>query len=112
MGVAQSSLRAQGDLRRVLRDWDVLDVHVVLKKYRHMTLRYCVTMEQLGFVLGRALPDPFVSLCFRVFAPAKVRASPAVPVVDMMEIFVCLILLCQATMAQRVACTSTAPYRS
>ncbi|EQC27288.1 hypothetical protein SDRG_14909 [Saprolegnia diclina VS20] len=103
MGSAPSSLRAQGDLRRVLRDWDVLDVHVVLKKYRHMTLRYCVTMEQLGFVLGRALPDPFVSLCFRVFAPAKVRASPAVPVVDMMEVFVCLILLCQATMAQRVA---------
>ncbi|OQR88132.1 hypothetical protein ACHHYP_07521 [Achlya hypogyna] len=103
MGTAPSSLRVHSALRRGFRDWDVLDVHVVKKKYHAMTLRYCVTLQQLAHVLGRLLPDPLVSLCFDTFAPAKIRATPAVAVVDMMEVLVCLVLVCQATLPQRVA---------
>ncbi|OQR85737.1 hypothetical protein THRCLA_10638, partial [Thraustotheca clavata] len=103
MGAELSSLRIHGGLRQVFRHWDVRDVYVVRKKYQLLTLRYCVTMQQLAQVLGRQLPDPLVTLCFNVFAPTRVRAMPIVPVIDMMEVFVCLILLCQATMSQRVA---------
>ncbi|RHY38880.1 hypothetical protein DYB38_008856, partial [Aphanomyces astaci] len=93
MGPAPSSLRAHGEFRKYIRQWNILDVMVARMKYKLLTLRYCINMEQLSRILGRQLPDPLVALIFKVFAPKSIRVSPAVPVVDALEVFVGLILV-------------------
>ncbi|ETV79306.1 hypothetical protein, variant 1 [Aphanomyces astaci] len=103
MGPAPSSLRVHGEFRKYIRQWNILDVMVARMKYKLLTLRYCINMEQLSRILGRQLPDPLVALIFKVFAPKSIRVSPAVPVVDALEVFVGLILVCQATLPQRIA---------
>ncbi|KAF0775643.1 hypothetical protein AaE_000660 [Aphanomyces astaci] len=103
MGPAPSSLRVHGEFRKYIRQWNILDVMVARMNYKLLTLRYCINMEQLSRILGRQLPDPLVALIFKVFAPKSIRVSPAVPVVDALEVFVGLILVCQATLPQRIA---------
>ncbi|RHY09361.1 hypothetical protein DYB25_003248 [Aphanomyces astaci] len=93
MGPAPSSLRAHGEFRKYIRQWNILDVMVARMNYKLLTLRYCINMEQLSRILGRQLPDPLVALIFKVFAPKSIRVSPAVPVVDALEVFVGLILV-------------------
>ncbi|RHY93452.1 hypothetical protein DYB35_000975 [Aphanomyces astaci] len=93
MGPAPSSLRVHGEFRKYIRQWNILDVMVARMKYKLLTLRYCINMEQLSRILGRQLPDPLVALIFQVFAPKSIRVSPAVPVVDALEVFVGLILV-------------------
>ncbi|KAH9100345.1 hypothetical protein LEN26_015940 [Aphanomyces euteiches] len=103
MGSAPTSLRVHEEFRRYFRTWDIMDVTVARMKYRQLTLRYCINMEQLAIVLGRQLPDPLVSFVFGLFAPKPIREPRSVPVVDAVEVFVGLILVCQATLAQRIA---------
>ncbi|ETW00163.1 hypothetical protein H310_07568 [Aphanomyces invadans] len=103
MGPAPSSLRVHGEFRQFVRQWDIMDVAVARMKYKLLTLRFCVNMEQLSRILGRQLPDPLVTLIFQVFAPKSIRMAPTVPVVDVFEVFAGLILVCQATLSQRVA---------
>ncbi|KAF0691286.1 Aste57867_17464 [Aphanomyces stellatus] len=103
MGTAPSSLRVHAEFRQHIRHWDILDVMAARTKYKLLTLRFCVNMEQLSVILGRQMPDPLVGLIFQVFAPKSIRVPPPIPVVDVIEVFVGLILVCQATLAQRVA---------
>ncbi|KAG9401430.1 Ankyrin repeat domain-containing protein 42 [Aphanomyces cochlioides] len=103
MGSAPTSLRVHEEFRRYFRTWDIMDVTVARMKYRQLTLRFCINMEQLAIVLGRQLPDPLVSFVFELFAPKPIREPRSVPVVDAVEVFVGLILVCQATLGQRIA---------